>query len=131
VLSEAHCRAGRTGEARRIAEETLTITSAGGYGTYAVLAHMALARALLAEEGHLSAADIERTLAEANRLIEAHDIGGFRPQLRELEATLARREGRDDEAARLLAEALRLYREIGATGHAARLEAASGPASRG
>jgi tetratricopeptide (TPR) repeat protein len=131
VLSEAHCRAGRTGEARRIAEEALRITSAGGYGTYAVLAHMALARALLAEEGHLSAADIERTLAEANRLIEAHDIGGFRPQLRELEANLARREGRDDDAARLLTEALRLYRDVGATGHAARLEAAPDPAVRG
>ena len=130
VLSEAHTVGGRFDEARRVAEQAVAITAAGGYATYGVLAYNALARALLAGNDEAPAAGVAAALDAADELVSLYDIGVFRPQVRELRAEVARRAGRDEEAAHLTAEALALYREIGAAGHEARLSAANGETQR-
>ncbi len=79
---------------------------------------LTVARALLYTEG---ASEIEDPLERASDLINETGAKSREPVLCELVAVRMRR--RDDESARErhLREALRLYTEMGATGHAERV----------
>jgi len=90
----------------------------------AVDAFLGRARILLALPD-MPDAEIERMLDSAADVAQHCAAGVYEPAIHEERAHLARRCGRLDDAERELQEALRLYREIGAHGHAARLAASS------
>ena len=69
-------------------------------------------------------AEIERMLDSAADVARHCAAGVYEPAIHEERARLARRCGRLDDAERELEQALRGYREIGASGHAARLAGA-------
>jgi hypothetical protein len=79
------------------------------------------ARALLGSEGASYAAEVERTLAEVSALIDETEARCREPIVHEIAAELARLRGDEATRERELREAHRLFVEMGATGHAARL----------
>jgi hypothetical protein len=82
---------------------------------------LARARALLHLEGPRSD-EVERALSQASKLIGETGARSRAAAVHELRAELARARGDRAAAVCELREADRLYREIGATGHAARVE---------
>src|SRR6266404_709858 len=103
-------------EAIRLAATTKRVPAIDGF--------LARARVLLALPDP-PLADIERTLDNAADVARYCAAGVYEPAIHEERARLARRGGRLDDAEREFQQALRLYTEIGAHGHAARLAASS------
>ena len=85
------------------------------------LALVALARARVASGAPASA--VEDALAAAPGSLAVEELGSTRGAIQEVRGELAAREGRDEEARAALAEAHRIYAEMGASGHAARTAA--------
>jgi hypothetical protein len=83
----------------------------------------ALAGALLAHEGGSARAEVEAALRQASAWLEESGAEALRPRVLEARAALVAALGDEAARARDLAEALRLYRAMGAVGHAARLAA--------
>jgi tetratricopeptide (TPR) repeat protein len=120
-LAEAHVALGERAEAVAAAREAIEIASAGGCRYYEADAQLALARALLAPEGALPRAEIEAALARAEQLVESVAARALSPRILELRGRLATAQRDAPVAGRLLRQALALYRQLGATGHAERL----------
>ena len=87
----------------------------------AVEAHPALARVLIATSAEQDAAEIVRLLDCAAAIADRCGGKVYEPAIHESHAALGRVIGRPEEAERKLHEALRLYAEMGASGHAERL----------
>ena len=83
---------------------------------------LALARVLLGSGGPVAREQIEAALARALELAGDTGAKGFEPLIHVELAELARQSGDEEGHERELREAHRLFTEIGATGHAERLE---------
>ncbi len=122
LLSEAHLALGDTAEAVATARESIQIAKEGVIQYFEARSQIALAAALMETGGPVPAAEIETALKRAEHLVETVEARSLTPQILEKRARLAAKLGDTEESSRLMHEALDVYREIGATGHAARLE---------
>jgi tetratricopeptide (TPR) repeat protein len=120
-LAEVYLELGECNEALAAAREAITLGSAGGSRFHEAEAQLALARALLASEGTLPRAEIEFALERAEALVETTGGRVLSPRILELRGRLAAALGDAPASDRTLRQALDVYREIGATGHAERL----------
>jgi hypothetical protein len=82
---------------------------------------LTLARVLLATGDPELHEEVERAVESAEALCEETGMSVHLPSLLEVRAALAERRGNPQEARQRLREAHRLYTEMGATGHAKRL----------
>ena len=119
-LAEACLGKGNFERALELSAEAIQ-RSEGARRLGAVEAHLSRARVLTAISPERDAAEIVRLLDRATEL--ARGCGGtiYEPSILETRAALARASGQAAEAERELREALRLYADFGATGHAERL----------
>jgi len=123
--AEALTALGDAAGALPLAREAVALAAAQPSLAYGVDACCALAQALLASEGAAARAEVEAALTQAFTWLDESGAEALRPRVLEARAALAAALGDEDARARDLAEALRLYRAIGAEGHAARLAGAS------
>ncbi len=121
--AEAHAAVGRLESALTLSEEAVGL-AARMERLSAADAFLGRARVLLALPDTPDA-EIERMLDSATEIARRCAAGVYEPAIREERARLERRRGRLDESERELRDALRLYEEIGARGHAARLAASA------
>ncbi len=121
VRAQALVALGDAASAVPLAREAVALAAAQpsfGYGTDACCA---LVQALLAHEGVAARAEIEAAIAQAFAWLAESGAEALRPRVLEARAALARAAGDAASSESDLAEALRLYRAMGADGHAARL----------
>ena len=83
---------------------------------------LALARVLLGSAGLAARAEIEAALGRALDLVRQTGAKAFEPQVHVELAELARQSGDQEGRERELREAHCLFTQIGATGHAERVE---------
>lgn len=121
LLSEAHLALGERTEALAAARNGIDLGNTGGCHYAEAQAQIALAATLMATDDAVLRTEIEAALARAEQLVEQIEGRALSPQILEQRARLAKACGDEPAAARLLNEALDLYRTIGATGHAVRL----------
>ena len=121
-LGECHAALGNAARARQVADEAVAICNKRGRDSHQATAHLFRGRVLLRTGGDEAAADIDASLADAMRVAQRMGVKWVEPHIHEARAELARLRG--DEAARQseLRTALRLYREMHATGHVVRLK---------
>jgi class 3 adenylate cyclase/tetratricopeptide (TPR) repeat protein len=93
VLSWAQIGSGDCGQAQATAEEALAVSCQQGAKLYEVEAHIAVARALLANEGTGASREIERSLARARDLVGETGAIAYLPFLHEQRANLAHLSG--------------------------------------
>ena len=119
ALAETLAQLGKHDRACETAREAIAVADTTGQSETA--AQIALARTLRLADGLASEGLIGAALTRVVERIEEFGARVYRPQVCEERAELARL--RSDEAARTreLREALRLYTEMAATGHAERL----------
>ncbi|MGH7821026.1 MAG: hypothetical protein ACREQ9_14780, partial [Candidatus Binatia bacterium] len=119
-LAEAHL--GRGDEERALA---ISAEAAAGAGTTKRLGaadvFLARSRILLTADARKYAVEVARLLDSAATIVSRAAARVYEPAILEARARLARTSGDDAEAARHLREALALYVEMGASGHATRL----------
>jgi len=120
-LAEAYAGQRRPRRALAAAKETLAVAQRQGSRRFEVPAHLALARVLLRGRGAKAKGEIEAALARALALVEETGTRLYEPFIRVELAELARLTGDEEAARRELREAHRLFTEMGAAGHAARL----------
>jgi tetratricopeptide (TPR) repeat protein len=120
LLAEAALTLGERTEAVAAAREGIDLACAGALNYYEAEAQLALAAALL-PNGVVPRAEIESALARAEQLVESIAARSLSPRILELRGRLAAAYGDAPAADRTLRQALQLYREIGASGHAERL----------
>ena len=111
-------RSGRAPSSRRGFE----IARARRHPTDETYASLALARVLLVSDGAAARAEIEASLSRALELARANEAKIFQPLIHVELAELARQSGNHGDHAEQLRIAHRLFRDIGATGQAKRLE---------
>jgi len=129
ALAEAQLALGALAEGLASAREAIEHASAGGCIYLEAGAQLALAKVLLAADGSLPRAEIEAALDRAQELVDAIEGRSLSPRVLELRGRLAAALGDAAASERALREALDLYREIGATGHAKRLALETQPTS--
>jgi adenylate cyclase len=93
----------------------------GGRRLGSVEAYQARARVLIATSAQRDADEIVRLLDRAAEIADRCGATVYEPPIREIRAALARAIARPQEAERELREALRIYDEMGASGHVERL----------
>jgi tetratricopeptide (TPR) repeat protein len=120
-LAEVHLALGERDRALSSAREAISVGRESGGRFFEAHAELNVARILLAMEGDLARAEIEAALDRAEARIESTGTRSLSPHLLELRARLSAALGDAAAAARGLGQALDVYREIGATGHADRL----------
>jgi tetratricopeptide (TPR) repeat protein len=119
ALGDAYWRRGDLDRAGECLEHALTARKWGGVE---VLRLLVMRAGLSAERDGAAAADtIESDLLEARALVERTEALGLLPSIVETEALAARLVGDEDQRRAKLAEARRLYTEMGATAHADRI----------
>ncbi len=116
-LSRAQLAGGDVAGAEAVAREAVAWTE--GRGLYGANAQLALARSLLARSG--APDEVATALERAGRFVRQTGVRCREPALHEVRAEHAWSLGREAEAEEAWREALRLYREVGAWGHARRL----------
>ena len=121
VLSDAHRALGEIQAAVSTAREGVQRGEADEFPYWEAVAQIALAAALTARGEPLAHAEIESALARAEHLVEVTEGHSLTPQILEARGRLAAKLDDSVASTRLLREALAVYHEIGATGHAARL----------
>ncbi len=119
TLAETLAQLGEGSRARETAREAIVAAEATGQS--AIPAHMALARVLRWADGLESEGPIGAALDRIVELIDEFGARVYRPQVCEERAELALLRGDRAARTREQREALRLYTEMGATGHAERL----------
>jgi len=120
-LAEAYAGQGKAAQALAAAKEALAVAQRQGNRRFEVPAHLALARVLLRSEGAKAKGGIEAALARALAMVEESGARVHEPFIRVELAELARLTGDAEAHRRELREAHRLFAEMGAAGHAARL----------
>ena len=131
ALGEAHLGLGDAEKAKRLVGEGLASAVAGrSHRHHEIDGQIMLARILLESAGADAEDEIEAAVARALELAGALGLKTFEPMAHEQLADLAKLLGDGDRYAREIAEAHRLFTEIGATGHAQRLSVAAAAARR-
>jgi len=125
-LARAHLEAGDTSRARALVDDAIKVAACAERPHQEAFAHLTGARIDLTTDGATGRERIEASLARGRELVEQTGAHGLSPQIREVEARLAMRSGDHEASGRTLREALALYEEIHALGHAARLRAELG-----
>lgn len=120
TLSEVHLVLGDAATARKLAEEALEAAQEG-LRVGEIRAHLTRARVLLALDGGSAQREIESALESGTNLVRSTGARAYEPMILETRAALASALGDADAAAQLNTDALALFRELGATGHAERL----------
>ena len=120
-LAEVKLGQGDPRAALELADEALADARQSGGRLFEMDALLTRARALLGSEGASCTAEVERTLAEASTLIDETEARCKEPIVHEISSELARLRGDEATRERELREAHRLFVEMGATGHAARV----------
>jgi hypothetical protein len=120
ALAESYVGAGDLELAQARASEALRLAEQRGTRTLEIEAQLAVARARCAE-GVSARPAVEAALERALALIRETGARGFEPQVYLERATLARLSGDEIARDRELREALRLFVEMDATGHAERI----------
>jgi ATP/maltotriose-dependent transcriptional regulator MalT len=118
ALAYVHCE---NPAARATAEQAVALAQEHGTMRYEIDAQLSLARAFLISKNANDHPAVDAALTRAAACVEQSGARAYLPMIIEERATLARLRGDDGAAMRELREAHRLYEEIGATGHAARL----------
>jgi tetratricopeptide (TPR) repeat protein len=125
-LADAYRSLGRLADARRAGEGGVDAGRRLGTRPGECRARIALACVLIAE-GAPDTAAIDAALVRAEALVEETHARAYLPFIAEARGELARVRGDAAGAARALAEAHRLFAEMGAAGHAERLAKELGP----
>ncbi len=120
-LAEARLGCGDSRAALELADEALAETRQSGGRLFEMDALLTRVRAILCSEGPAGAAEARRTLAAASELNYETGAHCRSPVVHELSAEIARLLRDDATRARELREARRLFLEMGASEHAARL----------
>jgi adenylate cyclase len=120
-LVTATLRTGDADGARELAEEALRTSERFGARLGQAQAHLQLASVELERLGPRARAEIGRHLERSREIAGSLGARALLPQIRETEARLEARDGNGEQAGTMLRDALALYEEVGATGHAARL----------
>jgi adenylate cyclase len=123
LLAESHLGLGELERARELAERAVELAHARGSRSAEPLANIALARVLLGSAGPSARQKIAATLRRALEFTRETEARVWEPMVHVELAELARQGGEEEEHERELREAHRLFTEIGASGHAARLQA--------
>jgi hypothetical protein len=121
VRAQALVALGDAAAAVAVAREAVALAAAQPNFSYGADACCSLVSALLAHEGVAARTEIEAAFAQAFAWVDESGAEAMRPRVLEARAALTATLGDDEASARDLAEALRLYRAMGAEGHAARL----------
>ena len=121
ALAEAHLALGEPAEALDAVREGIERGHAGGTPYQEAHAWLTLARILLASDGNPARQEIEAALGRAEELVALVEGRSLSPRILELRGRLAAALGDTAASEQALREALDLYRDIGATGHAERL----------
>jgi tetratricopeptide (TPR) repeat protein len=120
-LAEAHLGAGDLRAAQAAAEQGIRLAGERGQLYFEALNHLTRAKVLRWVQGAEARNEIERSLDRALALVEETNGRAIEPQLLEEQARLAGVLEDATACERGLREALRIYTEIGAGGHAQRL----------
>jgi hypothetical protein len=99
----------------------VAIAQERGQRVWEIVAQLALAESLAAEQGSKGRVKVEAAFARVAELLRETGARVYAPQLAEARARVANAWGDVEAADRHLRDALALYREIGATGHARRV----------
>ena len=121
ILAEAHLALGERGEALAAAHKAIDGGRDGGCRYSEASAQIALAQILLVTDGDVPRAEIKAALDRAEELVAEVEGRSLSPRILELRGRCAAALGDTGAAERALSEALDIYGEIGATGHAERL----------
>ncbi len=121
LLAEAELALGDRAEALAAVREGIEVGQAGGARYFEAEVQIALARVLMATDGEIPRTEIEAALDRAEFLIATIAGRGLSSRVLEQRGRLAAALGNAEESRRLLYQALDLYREIAAAGHAKRL----------
>jgi tetratricopeptide (TPR) repeat protein len=120
ILSSALLAMGESAEALTRAREGIRLGRASGTQYYEACAQIALANALIQAESS-PGAEVESALARAEHLVAVTGGRSLSPRIIEARARLMAKLGDAAASNRLMHEAVGMYHDIGATGHAERL----------
>jgi len=120
ATAEAHLNLGDSERAIDVCREAVRLTQERGFAAESV-ARIALARTLLSA-GSRAREEVESSLARADELVRTMGTVVLEPVIREQRAELARQAGDARSCERHMREAHRRFVQMGATGHAERLE---------
>ncbi len=120
-LAKALLGRGDLDRAEQEAQAAVTVAHAQHSRCDELRAHLALAHTQLRRADAAALTRAEQALVRAQALIDETSARAFQPEVRECRAHLARLRGDASAAQRELAEARRLYAEMGATAQAERL----------
>jgi tetratricopeptide (TPR) repeat protein len=121
MLAETHLALGEYDDALTVAREGIQRGRDGGWFYFEACSQIALARILLASGEASQRVEIEAALDRAEQLVTQIEGRSLSPRILELRGRLAAALGDTAASGQTLQDALDLYREIGATGHAERL----------
>ncbi len=121
ALASLYCTRGERDGAHRLAVDALHLAETEGFRAGQLAAELALARIQLSTGDPAVSEDAATWLARAEQTMHATGFRVRLPELFELRAELAQHRGDAPGREQALRDALRLYREMGATGHAERL----------
>lgn len=120
-LARAQVGTGKARAPRSTAEESVALSCERGQRLWELLGQIALAEALVADQGVKARTAVEKALQRAAALVEETGARVHPPQIVEARARLAKSSGDAGAGERHLRDAHRLYTDIGATGHARRV----------
>lgn len=121
-LAEARLGTGKLAEAQHAARQAVARSREQGAQYFEVCALITLARTLI--DGGADAGEAAESLLQARAIADTIGCAALLPQIVEQQSRLHRQAGRVREADAERAQAVQRYRQVGATGHAQRLEAA-------
>ena len=121
TVAETHLALGDRAEALAAAREAIDLGRVGGTRTPEAHAQLVLVASLLTSEESLPRSELEAPLARAEELVESVAARSLSPRILEMRGRVECARGDPAASERALQQALALYREIGATGHADRL----------
>jgi class 3 adenylate cyclase/tetratricopeptide (TPR) repeat protein len=120
-VARSQARIGKTAEALESAQEAIALASERGQAQWELLGQLGLGEALAEAQGSRGRKAAEEALESARRLMEQTGARVYEPQIVEAWARLAQACGDASAREKYLREALNLYTQIGARGHAKRL----------
>jgi adenylate cyclase len=123
LLGESYLGLGDVERARTLVEEGLTIAHTQEHPPNEMYCSLALAEVLLGSAGPDARTEIEAALERVLELAKGTGAKPHVPLVRVVRAELARQSGNPDAYQRELRDAHRLFTEMGAAGHAKRLQA--------
>jgi ATP/maltotriose-dependent transcriptional regulator MalT len=121
TLARAHLGRGDVMRAEALCNEAAALARKQGTPAYLCAANLVRARVLVDRDGARAAGEVEAILSEVEQLIAETGARIYLPDVHLARAELARVAGDEVARQRELREAHRLFTEMGATGHTARL----------